>query len=240
MSSFDKKSGMFNLAQVIEIGIREALKDTHTMLPGVIDEFDAATQLAKITPVNAVQFTDNTILEAPPFINVPIQFMRFGGFALTMPVKTGDAVAVFFSERSMDNYLTTGKIGEPPRESRYFDLSDSFAIPGLYPQTNVIPDFNSSDLEIRSDDGTKKVTFQEDGTFLVSAGNMSFELRPSGKVKIENSQGEVISVIDDILTELIGATVLVGTGSSAGSWPFAPTVIANLTLLKTLIGSFKI
>jgi hypothetical protein len=197
------------------------MKTVHTMLPGIIEEFDAITQTAKVNLVHSQRLVDGTELNFPPLINVPVQFYRWGAFSITAPVATDDPCAVFFCERSMDKYLELGAIGKPPNDKRFFDLSDGFAVPGLVPSTKVLSDFNEDELEIRSDNG-----------------NTKFRITDSGKIQIINGSGELISTISDILNQLQVESVTVTSGSSAGTYPVNGQAV--YAALKLILDTFKV
>ena len=130
----------------------------HTMLPGKVTEFNATTQRATIALGPAPVMVDGTVNPYPPIIDVPIQYQRFGGYVLAMPVTAGDSVAVFFSERSLDTWLRNGTPGEAPAETRFFNLADAFAVPGLYPSAAALDATTaSSGLWLKSEDGTVSI-----------------------------------------------------------------------------------
>ncbi len=119
------------LDDLLKTAIREELKSVHTMLPGQIEKFDSGTQRAEITIAISIPMKDGTVKKYPQLINVPVQFMRWGGFSITMPIKKGDQVAVMFSERSLQTWIERGKVQDTPNDIRFFDINDAFALPGL-------------------------------------------------------------------------------------------------------------
>ncbi len=229
-NSQERASGF---ASFMKDGFWDMMKGgVHTMLPGVIESFDNGTQRAKINLATATELKDGRTIQHPPMIEVPIQFFRFGGFSMTMPVKAGDEVAVFFSERGMDNFLSTGETGQPPTSARFFSLTDAFAIPGLNSDGNIVPAYNSQELEIKTDSGTcilkigltGDFTVTSDTTVLVEAlltatlkGTVSASLQggtntalinATGQFIVTNATGELNTITQSMLTIL--ATLLTG------------------------------
>ena len=70
-----------------------------------------------------------------------------------------------------------------------------------------------------------------------SNGNekLNIHLKDNGKLQISNNTNELITVLSDLVNELISALVI----TSIGSQPFVPDTIAALTLLKSKIDTFK-
>jgi hypothetical protein len=193
------------------------------MLPGVIESFDAVKQTAKINLATAQETSEGEKVSFPPLINVPVQFFRWGGFSITAPVKAGDECAVFFSERSMDRFLDEGGIDKTPYDARFFDLSDAYAVTGLTSASKAVENFDTQNLVIKADNG-----------------NTVFTLTPDGKFSISNSSGEFVTAVDDMLGVLEAETVVVGGGSSAGTYAITGNTSGAYSAIKSIVESFKI
>lgn len=136
----------------------------------------------------------------PELQEVPVRFPRSGGFVMTSPVKAGDKVTLRPQMRSSEQYHTGGEY-ESISDSRSFSLSDMEAfLDGGEPISNPIPNFNSSNFEIRSENGEFKIEMSEDGKF-----------------KIVGSEGNVYDLIADAIELLSTDKLDVKTGSSIGS-----------------------
>lgn len=166
---------MANLASVIKQGIESHVKELHTSIPGIIETFDPEKQLASIQPaVKRIFITrdgETEILapsELPILINVPVIFPRGGGFSLTFPVKKGDECLIMFCERSIDNWHKTGKV-EVPGARRFHSLSDATAIVGLSSLVNKVPNYSSTDVQIKADDNSTFISLNEDKTMDIHA-----------------------------------------------------------------------
>lgn len=160
----DRKS---SLESAISTGIQTQLKEVHTMLPGQIVSFDAATQLAYIQPLLQRKVGDK-LINLPVLPNVPVRFMKSKAFTITFPLVAGDEVSLFFIERSIDNWLTQGGI-QSPNDTRKFDLSDAYAVPVLYSQQEVLADFDPTNMEIRNAANDTKITIKPSGEVVITA-----------------------------------------------------------------------
>lgn len=154
-----------SLESVLVTAINTYLKDVHTMLPGQIINFDPVEQLADIQP-QLKRNVDGKLINLPVLSSVPIRFLKSGDFTITFPLKEGDEVALYFMERSIDNWLEDGGI-QSPNDTRKFDLSDAYAVPVLYSQKQKITDFDPDNMVIKSTNGNSKITLKTDGTILM-------------------------------------------------------------------------
>jgi len=170
-----RNENLATLASNIKKGADARLKDTHTSLPGIVESFDAATQLATVQPAIKRIFKTNdgdtellTPTALPILINVPVQFPRGGGFSLTFPVKKGDECLLVFCERSIDNWHKFGGV-KAPGARRFHDLSDATAFVGISSMTNKIPDYDPSNVQLKKDDGSVEFTLLANGTATLDA-----------------------------------------------------------------------
>ena len=212
-----------NLAKVLLQAIKAGLFEVHTCLPARIEKYDEATQKANVAPLlkKKYKFEDEPV-DLPVITSVPVQWPSANGGAafIHLPLKAGDLGWVVFAERSIDTYLAGEGDSVSPEDPRHHNLSDAVFIPGGLPFKKA--------LSISSPDN-----------MILKNNNMTIEIDPSGKIKIKGAAQELLTVLDSFMTNVIGANVLVGSGSSAGTWPLDPATIVNLTAdqtnLQTLI-----
>lgn len=178
------------LASNIKQGIEAKLKDLHTSTPGIIQAVDYEKQLLTVQPaVRRVFITrdGNTEILAPQdlpvLINVPMIFPRGGGFSLTFPVAAGDECLLVFCERSIDNWHNTGKIKQPIAK-RFHSLSDAVALVGLSSIPNKIPNYNTTDVELKKDDNSAIIRIKADTGIRMENTNGFVELQQDGKFNI--------------------------------------------------------
>ena len=186
----DKRSNrQATLSTVINTGIMSALKNVHTVMPGIISSFNADDQTADVTPGIKKVLLDGREIILAKKVNAQVCFMRSGGFSITNPILKGDECIMLFSERSLENWHTTGKI-QAPKTDRMHDLSDVFILPYSASLATKMSDFNNNAMVIQSDAvaGTKII------------------VHANGKVEINNTAYDLVGLINDLNTSLNGSS----------------------------------
>lgn len=165
-------------------------------MPGQVVSFDPEAQTATISPLYKNAAGDSL----PQLLEVPVRFPRAGGFVVTSPVKEGDFVTLRPLFRSSEEYHSGGEyVSESDR--RRSSLSDMEAyIDGGERLTNPIPNFNDSNLEIRSEDGAFAIEMTEDGKFA-----------------FRGALGDAFSLLAEVVELLSEDGLDVKTGSSVGT-----------------------
>lgn len=135
-------------------------------IPGKVVSFDPATQTATIQPMYKPRHNGEPV-DMPELQEVPVRFTRAGGFVITSPIKAGDMVTLRPQMRSSEEYQTGGDY-TPVGDARSFALSDMEAfLDGGESLTDPIPNFNSTNMEIRTASGDFKIEMTEDGKFKI-------------------------------------------------------------------------
>lgn len=185
--------------------------DLRVAVPGIINSFDETKQtvtvkvaLREVVNINGVA----TVKEIPLLLDVPIVVPRAGNFVLTMPVTAGDECLVVFADMCIDSWYTRGSV-QNQLERRRHDLSDAFAIIGCWSQPRVIPGYSTSAAELRSEDGTVKVSV-EDNQLTVTAPTVN--VTASEQVNISGNGTTLLDGKNFLLHEHTG--VATGSGIS--------------------------
>lgn len=150
----------------------------HTMLPGRIISYDPSNQQASVQPLIKKTYLNGKIDSMPIITNVPVVFPRSGGSSLTLPVDEGDTAILFFAERSLERWLSSGDEVEAGL-SRKFSIKDCVAMVGLLPLTG-------SSLST----GKDVVLRYNDAQFTINNDN---------KLAIGSGENELISMTVDLL-----------------------------------------
>ncbi|CTQ67104.1 Gp138 family membrane-puncturing spike protein [Roseibium alexandrii] len=169
-------------------------------LTGTVESFDPETQTISVKP-DYLPIHDGQEVEMPVLQEVPVRFQRMGGFVVTTPVKKGDRVALRPQMRSSEEFHTEGSYNAP-KDKRSKSLSDMEAfLDGGEPLTNPIKNFNTDNMEIRSEDGRFAIEMSEDGKYRMRGAEGNWfdllaqlaELLASDKlnVKIGSSKGMI-------------------------------------------------
>lgn len=184
-----------------DVVARQALTEreqTWGEIPGQIVSFDKNAQTATIKPLYKPMHNGQPV-EMPELLEVPIRFARMGGFVVTTPVKAGDKVSLRPMMRSTENYHEDGEY--TPSDGRSFSLADYEAfLDGGEPLKQPIKNFNSENMEIRSEDGQFAMEMSEDGKF-----------------RMRGAQGNWFDLLASLAELLASDTLKINYGSSEGS-----------------------
>ena len=97
--------------------------------------------------------------------DVPVLYIASGDFEITTPITEGDECLVIISTQCIDNWWKGGGI-QPPFEPRKFNISDGFALVGMFSQKVIedkkLKEPSTTDFVIRSKDETSKITFDKE------------------------------------------------------------------------------
>lgn len=146
------------LSEIISEAIESRLIDVHTSIPGRIQSYDPVKQIAdvELQIKRTLPRADGTYTtEALPVLkDVRVAFPKGGGFVLTFPLAAGDPGEVFFTENSIDQWLSKGGVTTPGDVGR-FTLSGAVFHAGLCPNAENIADDISSDLVLGKEGGAQ-------------------------------------------------------------------------------------
>ena len=144
-------------------------------MPGIIQEFDPATQTATVQLAIREKVInssgESSMMEIPMLLDVPIVFPKAGGFSVTFPVKKGDECLVVFGDMCIDAWWQSGGV-QNQVETRRHDLSDGFAIMGVSSVPNAISNYSTNSVQMRNKSGSTFVEVTE-GDVNVKASNVN-------------------------------------------------------------------
>lgn len=147
-------------------------------IPGRIVSFDSATQTATIQPLYKPRFNGKPI-DMPELLEVPVRFMRAGGYTITTPVSAGDLVTLRPQMRSSENYLAEDD--GTASDDRSFNISDMEAhLDGGESLNQPIGGFATGGLQIRSESGETFIEVSGTGIKLVLSAGCYIELTGAG------------------------------------------------------------
>jgi len=204
-----------SLPHTLNIAMKSMLNEIHTAMPGTIEQYDYTTQKANIQPSLQRKYRDDSIVKLPVLVNVPIIWPRTSEGGISFPLKRGDSCLIIFSERSLDEWLTLGKLCTPS-DIRRFDLSDGIAIPGLFAFNTNGPADNNEDFQI------------------VYKGT-TIRIKSNGNIEIGNSNLQAI-VTENFLTHthIVTVAVTVDPGTHIGTGTGTAAAAISTPLDKTL------
>ncbi len=132
-----------SLADAMKRGISAQTALFHTAFKAVVRSYDKDTQIVTVQPiVRQRRWNPDTELYetyvAPVLANVPVMFPSATGFSMTFPITPGDQGTVICSERSIDEWFSTGEDDCDPQDPRRFDINDGEFYPGGRARPNAI------------------------------------------------------------------------------------------------------
>jgi len=201
-----------------------------TALPGIVKSVDLAKMTCSVQPALQGTVEDEngaiTSVNLPLLVDVPIQFPSGGTFVMTFPIAVEDEVLVVFSSRCIDAWWQSGGV-QRTMEARMHDLSDGFAIPGVFSQPNVVSSISATEAQIRLKDGTAYIS-----------------LTASGKIGVVNATTDLKEVLTDLQT-VLNTFMTTLSGFSGGGSPTtqamlqvpAAAAVASLAPILVKIGA---
>jgi hypothetical protein len=146
------------------------ISELRVSIPGIIQSFDDNTQTVTVQPAlkeRIVVDGNIQIVNLPLLVDVPIQLPRAGNFVLTMPIKAGDECLVVFADMCIDAWFSNSGV-QSQIEKRRHDLSDAFAIIGVWSQPNKLTNYSVSGAQLRNEAGTSYVEVRDSEINIVS------------------------------------------------------------------------
>jgi hypothetical protein len=204
------------LDEIIRRAIKAQTLSLRVCLPCVVTQVNG-NQSVNVQPTLQVRYLDqNQGTNMPQVQNVPVSMPMGAGYSIKLPVAVGDTGYLIFADRSLDVWLAGSGAIVDPQDSRQHDISDGIFVPGLVPFANQTTD-NTSDLVITN--GQAKIKVQKAGTF-----------------QIENSQNELLNLLDQLLDTLINETY---TLTMLGPEPFVASTNALLQSIRDKLDTLK-
>ena len=139
--------------------------------PGIIQSFNPTEQTVTVQVAirELARNEDNTKdwVEISPLLDVPIVIPHAGGYSITMPIKQGDECLVIFSDMCIDAWFSYGGV-QNQLDMRRHDLSDGFAILGVWSQPNKIQNYSSDSMQLRNKSGAAYIELKNDDINIVA------------------------------------------------------------------------
>lgn len=149
-----QRLGKVTLAEVLRRAVEARLAEVRVSMPGTIQKFDPATQLAEVRPdLKELRFDedDTEVVEALGVLSdVPCHFPGGGGFSITWPVQAGDPCLLIFSDRALDKWIDNGGQVDPG-DLRRHHLSDAVAILGVRAKPGALEAFDGAHITLGKD-----------------------------------------------------------------------------------------
>ena len=183
-------------------------------MPGRIERYDAATQVADVKPMVRLpvpQPDDSVVQEDPPIIPcVPVLFPRVAGWFLSVPVAVGDFVLLIPCEGDWSRFWTGAGELSDAEDTRRHHVAHCVALPlGLYPERQALARVSATDMVMGSDAASgPRVQLRANNNVEIAtggAGGAQVTIKPDSVVEISQN-GSVVARIDADGTIHLGGT----------------------------------
>ncbi len=187
--------------------------DLRVAVPGIIQSFDASKQTVVVQAAIRERINLNGVISwetMPLLVDVPIFMPRAGGYALTLPVQAGDECLVVFGDACIDAWWQSGGV-QNQIDRRRHDLSDGFAIVGIWSQPKVISDYSTNSAQLRNEAGSAYVEIKGDVINLVSPSSINGTA--PNITMTASTQFEIITPLLNLLVDAIATAASGGSGN---------------------------
>lgn len=154
------------------------LCELFTGMPAVIETYDPDTLYCSVKPTLKRVFLNDddseNVVGMPVVKDVPVAFPQGGGGYLTFPLKQGDRVWLWVSQRSLDAWKETdGKTPLVPGDARRHHLTDVVAYPGVGTYKAPLVKADPNDVVLGLADGSVEMHMEPGGNFWLKSPNVS-------------------------------------------------------------------
>lgn len=158
MRSMDERNADMN---AVLMALMDSIRsDIRVAIPGTVTAWDSSQQTVTVRPAIREKMTidddDDSDVEIPLLVDVPVVMPRGGGYGVFFAPKKGDECLVVFADMCIDSWWQSGGV-QSQADSRRHDLSDGFAIMGCWSQKNK-PKIPSSGIRLSNDAGTAGIS----------------------------------------------------------------------------------
>jgi hypothetical protein len=205
---------------------------------GRIVSFNATNQTASVE-ITALAQVNGAQIAYPVLTDCPVVVLNGGGATLEFPITAGDTCLVLFNDTDLDKWYTTGNT-VVPNTPRTHSLSDGLVLVGVRNLSNPIASYSGTKFRIRYkgalveiDTGGNMLLQTPSGASLTALSADGGKVQLTGKVRIANSDTNLLVVLNDLIETL---KAWVNTG---GSVPNAATITA-LNNVKTEVSQLLV
>lgn len=160
-----------------DLKLRQMAINMRVAMPGIIRSFDPVEQTVTVQCAirEKVNMDGNlSWQDIPLLLDVPIVIPRAGGYTVTLPIKPGDECLVVFGDSCMDAWWQSGGV-QNQIDCRRHDLSDGYALIGVYSQPRRISNYSTNSVQLRNDAGDAYFEIKGNEINIKAAGGVHIE-----------------------------------------------------------------
>ena len=154
MSNIAVQTLIGNQSDLYDMLIHKIKFEIRCCAPGIFKSFNSEKQTVTVQLVTKEKIVIDGNLESkkiPLLVDVPIFMPRAGDFVITMPIRENDECLVCFADTCIDDWFQRGGEENEQLSGRRHDLSDAFALCGVWNQTRVITNYSTDSVVIRNE-----------------------------------------------------------------------------------------
>lgn len=107
----------------------------------------------------------------PQLVKCPLLIASGGKSYLSFPIIAGDNCVIFFNDRDIDNWWSTGSSSSVPNTNRVHDLSDALIFVGIRAENNPISGYNQNGPQLTN--GTAFISVED--AIRIQANNVTLK-----------------------------------------------------------------
>lgn len=186
------------LPELFNNALRAELLKLRVSLPAKVTRYDVTKQLVDVKPLLKKRYyteTGTKDVELPVITNVPVEWpaTNDGKSFMSLPLKVNDLGSIYFTDRSIDNWLSGDGGIVLPNSIRHHDISDAVFKPGLRPFKKALKNVSEDNA-----------IFQND--------KLRMEIYPDGKISIEGATQEMLECISRFMQTVIDGKIITSLG----------------------------
>lgn len=217
-------SPLYNILKQLKA---EIFSDLRVGLPGKITAINAAdgtvsVALGVMQNVAQLGLTSGLDFAYPELTGLPVFTIQGGGVGAVMPIKIKDDCHVFFSDRALDSWFTTGQAAPLP-SLRMHNITDGIVLVGLNPKTSPLV--------------TPLLTGEGGLCETNNALGAKVAINPTThKITLANGTQDLFTAVTALtttLTDLITALSVLGTTGTATAQTVNAATVAALVVVQT-------
>ena len=232
------------LSDILSLHMRSTMMATNCHAIATVQSFDSSKQTItatinyKRTKINQKQNGEivRELYDYPLLVDVPVIFLCGGAFSLKMPIVKGDTCLIFFNDRSIDEWFSSGQISGIS-STRLHSLSDGIALVGIKSMSSLLTGFTAN--MVIFGDGTHDLKLGSGESSLNVGGS---RVKVKAKINIQNNAQNLYTLLDNLCTQLQNLTTALSTltvlGVTPGPSPSGvPANAAAITAIGSQIGT---
>lgn len=155
----------------LAIAFETLMATKHTLMPGVVQSYDATLQEVVVQPAIRRRFKDGRTEPFCALARVPMVHYQLGGFVIHAAPQAGDPVVILFAERSLDEWMEVGGQDVTARDPRRFDLQDAICLAGISPNNSPLPAAArpAGTITISTRDGATRIDLSASGQVTITS-----------------------------------------------------------------------